>query len=123
VALPDPVDQAALGQAIGAAFGAYQEALGGREVASLRDLPPMTDRNRDMRRVLDNVAQGLVTIDLAGRLSLERSRVVDQRCGEFQPDGTFRDYVARIDQDFADSFEVALEQLVEGVMPEEMLLA
>jgi len=43
VALPDPGDQAALGQAIGAAFGAYQQALGDREVASLRDLPPMTD--------------------------------------------------------------------------------
>ena len=43
VVLPDPGDPAALGQAIGAAFGAYQQAVGARSVASLGDLPPMTD--------------------------------------------------------------------------------
>lgn len=43
VQLPDPRDPAALGQAIGEGFGAYQRALGGRELASLRELPAMTD--------------------------------------------------------------------------------
>src|SRR6185295_664239 len=41
--LPDPKDPAAIGQAIGAAFGAYQQALGARSVSSLLDLPAMTD--------------------------------------------------------------------------------
>src|SRR6185295_2119022 len=37
--LPDPADPAAVGQAIGEAFGAYQQALGARSVSSLLDLP------------------------------------------------------------------------------------
>jgi len=43
MSLPDPHDQAALGAAIGEAFGAYQAELGSREVATLSDLPTMNE--------------------------------------------------------------------------------
>jgi predicted ATPase/GAF domain-containing protein/HPt (histidine-containing phosphotransfer) domain-containing protein len=43
VSLPEPTDKAAVGAAIGAAFGAYQQALAGRSVASLESLELMTD--------------------------------------------------------------------------------
>jgi predicted ATPase len=43
LSLPDVSDPAAVGAAIGEAFGAYQAALGPREVATLHDLPAMSD--------------------------------------------------------------------------------
>ncbi len=42
VPLPQPTDTPALRAAIGSGFGAYQEALGGRSVESLAELPLMT---------------------------------------------------------------------------------
>src|SRR3954467_7708082 len=43
MSLPDIHDQAALGAAIGEAFGAYQAELGSRDVAALADLETMVE--------------------------------------------------------------------------------
>ena len=43
VAVPEPADKAAIGQAIALELGACQAALDGREIASLTELPEMTD--------------------------------------------------------------------------------
>ena len=82
----------------------------------------LSDRNQDMRRVLDNVKQGLLTIDLEGRLAQEHSRVVDEWLGKFEPGTTFRSYLGRIDPRFVERFELGFEQLQEGVLPEEVAL-
>jgi two-component system chemotaxis sensor kinase CheA len=82
----------------------------------------LSERNQDMRRVLDNVKQGLLTVDLEGRLAPERSRVVDEWLGSFEPQAPFRSYFARIDPRFAENFAVAFDQLLEGELPEELLL-
>jgi predicted ATPase/GAF domain-containing protein/HPt (histidine-containing phosphotransfer) domain-containing protein len=82
----------------------------------------LSERNQDMRRVLDNVKQGLLTLDLQGRLAPEHSRVVDEWLGKFEPRTLFRSYLANIDARFVDNFEVAFEQLLEGRLPEELLL-
>jgi predicted ATPase/HPt (histidine-containing phosphotransfer) domain-containing protein len=80
----------------------------------------LSERSQDMRRVLDNVKQGLLTIDLAGRLAPERSRVVDEWLGTFEPRAHFRSYFGRIDARFADHFTAAFDQLLEGTLPEEL---
>src|SRR5213076_187728 len=54
----------------------------------------LSARNADMRRVLDNVSQGLLSIDLQGRLSMERSAVVDQWFGSFEAGTHVHDYLA-----------------------------
>lgn len=82
----------------------------------------LSKRNQDMRRVLDNVKQGLLTIDLEGRLAQERSRVVDEWLGKFEPGSLFSTYLTRIDANFVVRFGLAFEQLLEAVMPEEVLL-
>jgi predicted ATPase/HPt (histidine-containing phosphotransfer) domain-containing protein len=83
----------------------------------------LSGRNQDMRRVLDNVKQGLLTIDLEGRLASEHSRVVDEWLGEFEPQTPFRSYLARIDERFVENFTIAFDQLLDGELPEELLLA
>jgi predicted ATPase/HPt (histidine-containing phosphotransfer) domain-containing protein len=82
----------------------------------------LSERNQDMRRVLDNVKQGLLTIDLEGRLAPEHSRVVDEWLGNYEPRTLFRNYLAPIDARFVESFTLAFDQLLEGELPEELLL-
>jgi predicted ATPase/GAF domain-containing protein/HPt (histidine-containing phosphotransfer) domain-containing protein len=82
----------------------------------------LSERNQDMRRVLDNVKQGLLTIDLEGRLAPEHSRVVDEWLGQFAPLTPFVSYLAGIDARFVQNFELAFTQLLEGELPESLLL-
>ncbi|HYJ10265.1 MAG TPA: AAA family ATPase, partial [Polyangiaceae bacterium] len=83
----------------------------------------LSERNQDMRRVLDNVKQGLLTIDLEGRLAPERSRVVDEWLGSFEPHTLFSNYLGNVDARFVAGFQFAFEQLLEGDLPEELLIA
>lgn len=82
----------------------------------------LSERNQDMRRVLDNVKQGLLTVDLEGRLAHEHSRVVDEWLGSFEPGTSFGRYLGSIDASFVQRFGLAFEQLREGVLPEELLI-
>ncbi|RYZ03058.1 MAG: GAF domain-containing protein [Myxococcales bacterium] len=82
----------------------------------------LNERNQDMRRVLDNVKQGLLTIDLDGRLAPEHSRVVDEWLGKFEPLTPFCSYLAAVDARFVTHFRLAFEQLLTGELPEELLL-
>ncbi len=79
-------------------------------------------RNRDMRRVLDNVGQGLLTVDVEGRLASERSRAVDEWFGPFAPGTEFGRYAERIDARFASLFDAAFSQLIDGFLPEEVAI-
>jgi predicted ATPase/HPt (histidine-containing phosphotransfer) domain-containing protein len=83
----------------------------------------LSERNQDMRRVLDNVKQGLLTIDVEGRLAPEHSRVVEEWLGKFEPQTLFQSYLARIDPRFVELFGGALDQLLEAELPEELLIA
>lgn len=79
----------------------------------------LSRRNQDMRRVLDNVAQGLLTIDVQGRLASERSRMVDEWFGPIERGTEFIRYFERIDERFARYFELTFEQVLDGVLPED----
>jgi HPt (histidine-containing phosphotransfer) domain-containing protein len=82
----------------------------------------LSERNQDMRRVLDNVKQGLLTIDLEGKLAPEHSRVVDEWLGPFEPQATLQTYLGRVDPRFVENFRLAFAQLLDGELPEELLL-
>jgi predicted ATPase/C4-dicarboxylate-specific signal transduction histidine kinase len=82
----------------------------------------LSERNRENRRVLDNVKQGLLTIDLEGRLAPEHSRVVDDWLGKFEPQTLFWSYLAPIDPRFVESFRASFAQLLDGELPEDVLL-
>jgi two-component system chemotaxis sensor kinase CheA len=74
-------------------------------------------KNRDMQLVLDNVGQGFLTVDEGGRLSSERSRVVDEWFGPPEAGCRFADFLRRIDKATGDWFEVGWDMLVDGNMP------
>jgi two-component system chemotaxis sensor kinase CheA len=79
-------------------------------------------RNRGMRLVLDNVAQGFITIDLDGRMAGERSAVLDRWFKPPTPDMRITDYLADAAPDFAAWLGLGLEQLREDFLPMELTL-
>jgi two-component system chemotaxis sensor kinase CheA len=76
----------------------------------------------DMRLVLDNVAQGFLTIDRAGIPSVERSAIVVRWFGVPAPGHTLFDVFSCIDAEFGRLSRVAWEQVVESVLPLDLAL-
>jgi two-component system, chemotaxis family, sensor kinase CheA len=80
-------------------------------------------QNKEMRLVLDNVAQGFITVGIDGLMSSERSAVVDRWFGAPEAGATFAAYLEpHVDGDYGWRFEMALEQLRENVLPVELVL-
>jgi GAF domain-containing protein/tRNA A-37 threonylcarbamoyl transferase component Bud32/HPt (histidine-containing phosphotransfer) domain-containing protein/two-component sensor histidine kinase len=79
-------------------------------------------RNREMRLVLDNVDQGLLTIDRRGVVEGERSAVVERWLGAPAAGATFEQWLAPLSPDAAADFGCAFEALVEEILPLELLL-
>jgi two-component system, chemotaxis family, sensor kinase CheA len=82
----------------------------------------LSERNRDMRLVLDNVGQGFLTLNLDGSLSPERSAVVDRWLGPYVPGKPFWDYVTLSDPNLASLFPLAWEAVIEDVLPIDMAI-
>jgi signal transduction histidine kinase len=79
-------------------------------------------RNVQMRRVLDTVAQGFVTVDPALRMHAERSRAVEELLGPTTCT-SFLDYARSVDPDYAGWLDVGWEEVHEGFLPRELAIA
>lgn len=98
----------------------YAATLERRVAERTRELD---ERNRGMRLVLDNVAQGFITIDLEGVMAAERSAVVDAWLGPPPaPNATFADQVRALAPDFSAWFDVSLQMLRDGILPVDVAL-
>lgn len=85
----------------------------------------LDERNRGLRLVLDNVAQGFITIDREGVMSAERSAVVDAWLGpppEPPARPTLQEQVREAAPDFAAWFELTLQMLRDELLPVEVCL-
>jgi two-component system chemotaxis sensor kinase CheA len=82
----------------------------------------LTRRNADNRLLLDNVGQGLLTIDGAGRISPEHSAAVDRWFGPPSAMEPLDVFLGRIDSTFAAAARVGFEQVVAGILPTECTL-
>ncbi len=83
----------------------------------------LDERNRGMRLVLDNVAQGFVTIDLHGTMASERSAIIDRWFGAPEADSKMGEYLRPHAAAFADMLELNLDQLRDGFLPADVVLA
>jgi two-component system chemotaxis sensor kinase CheA len=79
----------------------------------------LQQRNEAMRLVLDNVEQGLATIEPDGKLSSERSRAFNDWFGGSPADGSgfFADQLARKNDNVRGLLKLGWEQVVEGFLP------
>ena len=79
-------------------------------------------RNRGMRLVLDNVAQGFITVDPHGVMASERSAIVGTWFGEPEPGTSFGAMVGRFATEFSARFDMGLDGLRDEVLPFELLM-
>jgi len=82
----------------------------------------LDERNRGMRLVLDNVAQGFVTIDLKGRMASESSQILARWFGTPEPGMTLSTYLEKHAPKFAEQFGFHLTQVEDGFLPSEVAL-
>jgi two-component system, chemotaxis family, sensor kinase CheA len=100
-------------------LGDYAKNLEAKVEARTRELD---ERNRGMRLVLDNVAQGFITIDLDGVMAGERSAIVDRWFGEIEPGARFGDVIARHAPEVGTWFALGMESVRDGFLPLELCL-
>ena len=81
----------------------------------------LVTKNRDLRLVLDNVSQALMTVNLDGELSNERSAVVDRWFDGVEGDH-LSELFAQADCGAAEWFELGLESLRDGFLPFELCI-
>jgi two-component system chemotaxis sensor kinase CheA len=82
----------------------------------------LDERNRGMRLVLDNVAQGFITIDLHAQMAPERSAIVDRWFGAAPADSKLTTYLSNLAPKFVEQLQMGLAELRDGIMPVELLL-
>ncbi len=70
-----------------------------------------------MRRVLDNVNEGLLTVDPVGVLSKQASAIVFEWFGPIGEANAW-DYLGRGDKAFKEAFELGFESFTDGFLPE-----
>lgn len=83
----------------------------------------LSTRNEDMRLVLDNVAEGLFTVDRSGTISAERSSPLEAWFGEILPREPLVAFMKRIAPSSTGAlFELAWAQVVDEILPLEVAL-
>src|SRR5207253_10979790 len=80
------------------------------------------ENQRDMRLILNNLEEGLVTINLDGGMSSETSRAVKTWFGTPLAGESCAGWIGRTDAGFGEWFSLALESLQEGILPAELAL-
>ena len=83
----------------------------------------LDERNRDMTRILDNVAQGLVTVTVDGALGGQRSRAMTLWFGEPAADVKVWSYLAGHDPDLEAWMQLSFDGIGLGLLPTEVALA
>jgi two-component system, chemotaxis family, sensor kinase CheA len=82
----------------------------------------LDERNADLKRILDNVGEGFLTLDLGGRMSTERSFVLERWFGPVPDSTLFRDLLTQVDPAVGEWFDLGWEALVDDVLPLELSL-
>jgi two-component system chemotaxis sensor kinase CheA len=82
----------------------------------------LDERNRELRVVLDGVDQGLLTVDVDGAISVERSACVDGWFDCPLPGRALWDLFPDLSETARHSFSIGWSQLAEDVLPVELIL-
>jgi two-component system chemotaxis sensor kinase CheA len=81
------------------------------------------ERTKAVQMILDNIGEGFMTVDLHGAMSEERSSIVATWFGDSGDKNTFSEYMRGIDSAAADWFDLGLESLRDGFLPNEVSIS
>lgn len=77
----------------------------------------LQERNREMRAVLDNIDQGLVMLDAAGKMGPQRSAAFSRWLGAGRGIETFEELLTASDNSAGVNFGMAFQQCQENMLP------
>ncbi|MEE4301945.1 MAG: ATP-binding protein [Pseudomonadales bacterium] len=80
------------------------------------------EQQRDMKLILDNTAQGLVTIDLEGKVVGDGSKAMRTWFGEQGDSVLLSEWIGQWDPKFGEWFDLSLESVSDGFLPLEITL-
>ncbi len=80
------------------------------------------EKQRDMRLILDNVEQGLTTIDLDGCMSSECSHMIEQWFGVPTAGEKLAIWMGQKDKNFGEWLNMGLDSVKDGMLPPEVAL-
>jgi two-component system chemotaxis sensor kinase CheA len=83
----------------------------------------LSQRNREFALILDNAHDGMLTVDLFGKLSQERSAIVETWFGAPAKGATLAEYLARDNGTLASMIDLGLGELRDDILPREVVLA
>ncbi len=83
----------------------------------------LDQRNKDLRVVLDNVAQGLVTVDRQGKIAEERSRSIDRWFAAPPPGTRLWELFEGASPNVKLAFSMGWDQVFDGILPLELTLS
>lgn len=115
-------DAAAIDRGANDEVGQLAGALSKMAAAVVEREARIQTQNRGMRLVLDNVAQGFITIAIDGTMSSERSAIVDHWFGAPAPGATLSSYLSAYAPGYSQWIEIGLEQLRDDLLPFELVL-
>lgn len=81
------------------------------------------EQQSQMKLILDNVAEGLITVDLEGKISGSGSKVLTDWFGEPTAEQPVAKWLAEKDAKFAEWFDLSLESVTDGFLPQEVAIA
>ncbi len=80
----------------------------------------VAERTASLQMILDNTGEGVLSVDLQGRLLPERSAIVTRWCGKASADATLWEYLGAEDTQFANNLEIAFMQIADQIFPFEV---
>ena len=99
----------------------YDNVIGLEKIVTART-QELSQRNHDMRLVLDHVNQGLLTVTLNGEMSDERSKIIDTWMGPPPASKNLFEWLHTSDPKAAEWMNLGFEELRDDILPTEILL-
>ena len=81
------------------------------------------EHQRDMRLILNNLEEGLITIDLEGQITGESSHAINEWFGKAAAGENLAQWISATDATFGEWLEVSLESVKDGFLPLEITLS
>lgn len=100
----------------------FDNVIGLEKVVEART-KEVKEKARDMKLVLDHVKQGLVTVNITGQITGERSSITDVWLNTPPESSLFADWLRVHDPKAADWFELGIIEIEEDILPMDVLIS
>jgi two-component system, chemotaxis family, sensor kinase CheA len=100
----------------------FDKVIGLEKIVQART-STIRDQQRDMRLILNNLQEGLVTINLDGQISGETSRAIKEWFGAPVAGDKLATWIGQKDTTFGEWLDLGLESVNEGFLPLEVALS